>query len=181
MVLLLGLFTYTNPSILESCTIFHKISVFHTPLIHQGVQVYHTPLKAESLAQQFELSHYLTLNMGTPHHTTTITRFIDRLFRNTTPQTSPLQLSNIYEVKRKILSLKFRSAPGNNGISPPMLRHLSHKTLTHLTHLFNHLLRLEYFATCWKRAKVILIPKPNNQALILTPTDQLVFLAHWEN
>jgi hypothetical protein len=42
-----------------------------------------------------------------------------------------------------------------------MLRHLSHKALTHITHIFNHLLRLGYFPTNWKRAKVVPIPKPN--------------------
>jgi len=134
------------------------------PLIHQGVQVYHNPHKAEILAQQFERSHYLTLNMGTPHHTTTITRCVDRFFRNTTPHTSPLQLTNIYEVKRKILSLKLRSAPGKDGITHLILRHLSRNTLTLLTSLFNHLLRLGYFPTCWKRAKVVPIPKPNKPA-----------------
>jgi protoheme ferro-lyase len=82
------------------------------------VQVYHTPLKAEVLAQQFERSLYLTLNMSTPHHTTTITRFVDRFFRDTYPHTTPLQLTDIYKVKQKILSLKLRSAPGNDGITP---------------------------------------------------------------
>jgi len=86
--------------------------------------------------------------MGTPHHSITITRFVDRFLRNTIPHTSPLHLTNIYEVKQKILSLKLRSAPGNDGITHLMLRHLSRKTLTHLTYLFNHLLRLGHFPTC---------------------------------
>jgi len=147
MVLIFRLFTYTIPSILESYTLFHEISLLYTPLIHQGTQVYHTPLKAEVLAQHFERSHYLTLNMGIPHHSTTITRFEERFFRNFTPHTSPLHFTNIYEVKRKIFSLKLRSAPGNDGITPLMLRHLSRKTLTHLTNLFNHLPRLGHFPT----------------------------------
>jgi hypothetical protein len=42
-----------------------------------------------------------------------------------------------------------------------MLRHLSRIAPTHLTHLFNHLLRLGYIPTNWKRAKVVPIPKPN--------------------
>jgi len=99
--------------------------------------------------------------MGTPLHSITITRFVNRFFRNTIPHTPPLHLTNIYEVKRKILSLKLRSASGNDGINPLMLRHLSRKTLTHLTYLFNHLRRLGHFPTCWKRAKVVPIPKPN--------------------
>jgi len=99
--------------------------------------------------------------MGTPHHSITITRSVDRFFRNTIPNNSPLHLTNIYEVKRKILSLKLRSTPGNDGITPLILRHLSRKTLAHLTYLFNHLLRLGHFPTCWKRAKVVPIPKPN--------------------
>jgi len=140
MVLRPGTYPYTESSILESCMIFYKTSILHTPLLHQGVPVYHTPLKAEVLAQQFERSHFLTLNIGTPHHSITITRFVDRFFRNTIPYTSALHLTNIYEVKRKILSLKLRSAPGSDRITPLMLHHLSHKTLTHLTHLLNHLL-----------------------------------------
>jgi hypothetical protein len=58
-------------------------------------------------------------------------------------------------------NIKLRSAPGHDGITPLMLRHLSCKPLSHLTHLFNHVLRLGYFPTNWKRAKVIPIPKPN--------------------
>jgi len=99
--------------------------------------------------------------MGTPHHSITITCHVDRFFRNTIPQTLLLHPTNIHEIKRKKLSLKLRSAPGNDGITPLMLRHLSRKPLTHLTYLFNHLLRLGHFPTCWKRAKIVPIPKPN--------------------
>jgi hypothetical protein len=67
------------------------------------VQLYHTPLKAEVLAQQFERFHYLTLNMGIPHHTTTITRFVDRFFRNTTP---PLYNSRTFMKSNKNTLLK---------------------------------------------------------------------------
>jgi len=99
--------------------------------------------------------------MGTPHHSITTTSFVDRFFRNIIPQTPPLHLTNIHKIKRKKLSPKHRSAPRNDGITPLMLRHLSRKTLTHLTYLFNHLLRLGHFRTCWKRAKVVPITKPN--------------------
>jgi hypothetical protein len=32
--------------------------------------------------------------------------------------------------------------------------------LVHLTHLFNHCLRLSYFPNAWKEAKIITLPKP---------------------
>lgn len=56
--------------------------------------------------------------MGTPHHSLTITCFVNRFFCSTTPQTTHLQLASIYKVKRKIHSLELRSAPGNDGITP---------------------------------------------------------------
>jgi hypothetical protein len=74
---------------------------------------------------------------------------------------TPLHLTNVYEVKRKILLLKTRSAPGHDDVTPTMLRHLSYKALTHLTNLFNHLLQKGRFPTIWKKGKVIPIPKPN--------------------
>jgi hypothetical protein len=160
MVLLLKLLTATDHTILENFTTLRKSPAIHTPLIQQGEQVYLSPHKAEVLAQQFERSHHLTLNLGIPHHSIKITRFVDRFFQGTTPHTPPLQLMNIDEIKHKIISLKLRAAPEDYGITPLMLCNLSRKALTHLTQLFNHLLWLSHFPTTWKRAKVP-IPKPN--------------------
>jgi len=151
---------------------FWKIARYFTnptssvpPLIQHGTQVFHTALKAEVLARQFEQSHHLTLNMGTNNHSLAVARYVNRFFRSTTPQTSQPQFTNHYEVRRKILSLKPRTAPGEEGITYLMLRHLSRKAFTYLTNLFNHLLQLG-FPNTWKRAKVIPIPKPNKP-----PTD----------
>jgi hypothetical protein len=83
-------------SLWPQTTQFWKIERYFTksppsipPLIHQGDQVYLSSHKAEVLAQQFERSHHLTLNLGTPHHSTKITRFVDRFFQGTTPHTPP--------------------------------------------------------------------------------------------
>jgi len=99
--------------------------------------------------------------LGTPHHSTKITRFVNRFFQGTIPHTPSLQLTNIYEIKHIITSLKPRTAPGDDGITPPMLRNLSRKALINLTQLFNQLLWLGHFSTTSKTAKVIPIPKPN--------------------
>jgi hypothetical protein len=112
---------------------------------HHGTQVFHTPLKAEVLVRQFEQSHHLTLNMGSNNHSLAVTRYVNRFFRSNPTQTPQLQLTNPYEVRRKILLLKPRAAPGEDGITLIMLQHLSKKALTFLTQIFNHLLRMGYF------------------------------------
>jgi hypothetical protein len=132
-----------------------------SPLTQHGMQVFHTPIKAEVQARQFEQSHHLTLNMGTNNNSLAVTRYVNRFFRSTTPQTSQPQFTNYYKVRCKILSLKPQTAPGKDGITSLMLRHLSRKALTYLTCLFNHLLQLGFFPNSWKRAKVIPFPIPN--------------------
>jgi hypothetical protein len=52
-------------------------------------------------------------------------------------------------------SLKLRKACGLDGIPNECLRHLPRRPLVHLTHLFNHCLRLSYFQKPWKEAKVM--------------------------
>jgi hypothetical protein len=57
-------------------------------------------------------------------------------------------------------SLKLRNACGLDGIPNECLRDLPRRPLVHLTHLFNHCLRLSYLPKPWKEAKVITLPKP---------------------
>jgi hypothetical protein len=60
----------------------------------------------------------------------------------------------------EIESLRLRKAYGFDGIPNEYLRHLSRKPLVHLTHLFNHCMRLGQFPATWKDAKIITLPKP---------------------
>jgi hypothetical protein len=64
------------------------------------------------------------------------------------------------ELKKLINSLKLRKSCGMDGIPNECLRHLPRRPLIHLTHLFNHCLRLSHFPNPWKEAKVITVPKP---------------------
>jgi hypothetical protein len=56
--------------------------------------------------------------------------------------------------------LKLRKACGLDGIPNECLRHLPRRPLVHLTHLFNHCLRLSHFPKPGKEAKFITLPKP---------------------
>jgi hypothetical protein len=56
--------------------------------------------------------------------------------------------------------LKLKKACGIDGIPNECLRHLPRRPLVHLTHLFNHCIRLSHFPMSWKEAKVVALPKP---------------------
>ena len=117
----------------------------------------HTKLSPSTTVRALPLSHP-KYGHSSPHNNNPFCRQILPQYHSAQP---PQQLTNVYEVKRKILSLKLQSAPGIDGITPLLVHHLSRKALTHQTQLFNHLLRLGHFPTTWKRAKVIPVPKPN--------------------
>lgn len=46
-------------------------------------------------------------------------------------------------------------------ITAEVARQLSKKTLIHLTHILNSILRLSYIPVQWKTSVIIIIPKPN--------------------
>jgi hypothetical protein len=56
--------------------------------------------------------------------------------------------------------LKKEKACGIDGIPNECLRHFPRRPLVHLTHLFNHCIRLSYFPEPWMVAKIITLPKP---------------------
>jgi hypothetical protein len=142
------------------------------PLSYHGTQIYQTPLKAEIRARQFEQSHHLTLNMGSNTHSLRVIRHVNRFFCSTPSQTPLLKLTNHHEVRGKILSLKPRAAPGDDGIKSVMLRHLSQKALTYLTRLFITSYAVDSSPKPGNEPKSFPSLNPTNHPQILTPTDQ---------
>jgi hypothetical protein len=65
------------------------------------------------------------------------------------------------DLQKLISYLKLRKSCGIDGIPYACLRRLPRRPLVHLTHLFNHCLRLSHFPNPWKEAKVITLPKPS--------------------
>jgi hypothetical protein len=63
-------------------------------------------------------------------------------------------------VQRVIFTTKRRKAPGEDGISTAVLRHLPITVRQYLFVLFSSALSLGHFPRCWKLAKVIPILKP---------------------
>jgi hypothetical protein len=80
------------------------------------------------------------------------------------------------DVLKLINSLKLRKACGNYRIPNECLRHLPRRPLVHLTHLFNHFLRLSHFPSSCKEAKVITLPKPWEDSKFLQNLRPVSFL-----
>jgi retron-type reverse transcriptase len=76
-----------------------------------------------------------------------------------TEDTDPPEKIKPCDLKKLIEKLKLKKACGIDGIPNECLRHLPRRPLVHLTHLFNHCLRLSYFPNSWKEAKIITLPK----------------------
>jgi hypothetical protein len=78
-----------------------------------------------------------------------------------TEEEAPLEKFRPCDLTKLIKSLKLKKACGIDGIPNECLRHLPRRPLVHLTHLFNHCLRLSYFPNAWKEAKIITLSKPS--------------------
>lgn len=64
------------------------------------------------------------------------------------------------EVRKAVLRLPGRKAPGCDGITNMALRHLPRRGVAALSRLFNGILRTNHFPDHWKTGKVIVLPKP---------------------
>jgi hypothetical protein len=78
--------------------------------------------------------------------------------------TSQLKMVIPKETATLVDQLKLKKAPGPDKVPALLLKQLPKKGIVFLTYLFNAVIRLKYFPLYWKRAKIILIPKPGKPA-----------------
>jgi hypothetical protein len=101
----------------------------------------------------------------TPHNNDQDHEVGQALATHTQPPES-LPVFTLREIQNEIRILNPHRAPGIDLITAQMLKELPHEELLHLMHMFNAILRLDYWPTSLKRAKIIMIPKPGKN-----PTD----------
>lgn len=114
--------------------------------------------KANALADNFEQNHMLT---STYFHS--IEHKVKRLCRSISSDTRENLNGSTYttpnEIETIIKGLKNRKAPGMDGIQNVLLKNLSKKSVILLTKIFNGCIKIGYFPTQFKCAKVIPILK----------------------
>lgn len=117
--------------------------------------------KAEALSEEINKAHRLT-------HSTAVRSRLDREVRLTNRSLDAevvdhqeIKLFSVRKVRQAIKVLKNGKAPGIDGISNTLLRHLPNKAIVMLTYIFNGCLRAAYFPQAWKIAKILCFKKPD--------------------
>lgn len=64
------------------------------------------------------------------------------------------------DIRYTIKMTKVRKAPGFDLITGKILQELPDKAITLLTHIYNAMLRISYWATVWKYSEIVMIQKP---------------------
>ena len=139
---------------------FKTTHVSIPPLIDNGAQISPAEEKAEVLATRFERVHDLTIPKTAMSQALEVESTLHAFLRRDREGGARCQPVRVKEVQRDITSLKRRSAPGEDGVTTVMIRHLPTASIKHLTHLFSSTLSLGHFPQPWKQAKVLPIPKP---------------------
>lgn len=119
-------------------------------------------LLAEHLEAQFRL-HPVPNNATTEildHHIEITERMSNYLSQELLPSQDNIEYVSPNEVRRAVLRLPAKKAPGVDNISNMELKQLPYKGLVALARLFNGVLRSHHFPELWKLGKVIMLPKP---------------------
>ncbi|GBO38475.1 hypothetical protein AVEN_114035-1, partial [Araneus ventricosus] len=100
----------------------------------------------------------------------------DSLFNSTAANYPPFTL---HEIDAVVCKLKLKKSPGPDSVPNEVVKKL-HQMYPHLLlKVFNSRLRLKTFPRCWKRARIILIPKSNDVRFPRLDNLRIVFYHPW--
>lgn len=125
-----------------------------------NVPVYSDIDKVNCIADTFMLNHTLTKNDSFKHPIDNVVKdFIHQL--NNSPMEDMISLTTPNEIKLIIRKFRPFKAPGIDGIQNILLKNLPKKAIVLLTLIFNGCLKIGYFPSCFKCAKIVPVLKPN--------------------
>ena len=153
-----------QPSLTKLCRQIMKKAPPVRPLYHvDGTLRYDSQDRADILADYLERQFTPNASQRKEFHM----RLEEDVLRQLRTPLAPLSQPPFFSpssVKKAIVSLKPRKAPGGDGITNGALRHLPLRTIASLTRLFNAILRLGYFPQAWKEGMVVMLPKPGKDS-----------------
>lgn len=131
------------------------------PLKLNGVTLITQLEKCEALADQFASNHSNNLEFDNVSHTRFVNNSVDRFVRYHDDDSNQPVLANIQEIEKTIRKLKNSKAPGLDSIHNSLVKKLPPIGILWLGLIINLCLKLSYFPSAWKTAKVIGIKKPD--------------------
>jgi hypothetical protein len=125
---------------------------------------YHPVDEANTIADCLE-NQYTPHNLCEENHERQVEARVQALLEAV--DSNPPERIRPCDLRKLLNSLKLKKACGIDGIPNECFRHLPRRPLVHLTHLFNHCIRLSLFPTSWKEAKLVALPKPGKDPKFL--------------
>ena len=143
------------------------------PLKHNGKYIYTDREKAEVLGQTlYETFQPRTDEKVDREHINTVTTFINtnRQLFNHLDNTQDEQVQEITMEELDLALKKTKNtSPGPDNIPYTIFRNLPNQTKQYLLDIFNASIKLGYLPTRWKKADIILFPKPGKD--LTNPTN----------
>lgn len=123
--------------------------------------------KVNAIANTFESSHALTTNFK---HSidTKVNSFNKQLMKNNYSNLDASTYTSPKEIRAITKQLKSFKAPGIDGIQNILLKKLPFRALILITKIFNGCIKIGYFPSTFKLAKVVPIPKPGKDQKLTT-------------
>lgn len=115
--------------------------------------------KANCLANSFVRNHHTSDNLSTLQHINLVKDAVLQ-FDIQSYSTPPSEYTTTDTVCSLIRNLKTRKAMGFDNINNRMLKQLPLLGFKYLTYIFNSCIKLQYYPTPWKAARVVPIHKP---------------------
>ena len=115
--------------------------------------------KCEAIKKHFENAHYITSQYTIPVENK-VNRIVNNFFRtNPDANFTPANFIKPSDIIKTIKQIKSKKSAGLDKINNTLIKNLPRNVIIYLNLIMNSSLKLGYFSSSWKIAKVVPIPK----------------------
>ncbi|CAH2085255.1 unnamed protein product [Euphydryas editha] len=133
---------------------------------------------AEYMEEQFTPNPPNTTNANVVRHHAAVHERVERFLSSPIPSLQDVQLITLSELRKAVLRLPKRKAPGPDGVTNAALMQLPVGCLAALTRTFNGILQTGHFPEMWKTGKIIVLPKAGKDRRLPGSYRPITLLSH---
>lgn len=116
--------------------------------------------------------------MISAHRIATVEAELQKLLITPTHNIQNILQKTPQEIQQLTTKLSPRKGPGADGLSTEAIKHDPPEVHHYLFNIFNILITPSYFPTSWKKAHIIMIPKPGKNKTLPTSYRPISLLSH---